>query len=635
MVLTHPPLHLRLALLLALLIASPLLALEPPVPPAAPDVAAVSNDDVPAHSAALFDAKDLPPLEDPVPATPKPAAGPSQNVTLNLINRLVKKGVLSAEDAADLIQQAEADATMAKAQAEANAVANEDAVRVTYIPEVVKTQLRDQIKDEVLAQARTENWAAPSDIPEWSKRIKLFGDIRVRWEGNYYPTGNDNTGSFPNFNAINTGAPFDTSGTQFSPQYNVDRQRERVRLRARIGADINLTDGFSAGFRLVTGENNSPVTANQSLGLASQGQGGNFSKYSIWMDRAFIKYEVGGQPNKNLAIMVGRFDNPFFCTEAIWDDDVGFDGVAFKGKYELFKGFTPFLTAGAFPVFNTDLNFPSNQPGKYKSTDKYLYGGQVGFDLKLKKDVSFKAAVAYYDFEKVEGQLSDPYTPLSTSDAGNTDNTRPSFAQKGNTYMALRNIIPSALNNYGTSQQYQYYGLATPFQELAYTARLDFNNFEPCQVSLIGEYVKNVGFDQPGLSTKAVNNRGPIPTAPMAAATGTTAASTTTASPVGPFEGGDTAWYLKMQLGKSVFEKRGDWNASIGYRYVESDAVVDGLNDSDFGVGGGTNLKGYTITAAIALSPNVKLGASWMSGQQIAGPPLKSDVLQIDLNAKF
>jgi hypothetical protein len=104
---------------------------------------------------------------------------------------------------------------------------------------------------------------------------------------------------------------------------------------------------------------------------------------------------------------------------------------------------------------------------------------------------------------------------------------------------------------------------------------------------------------------------------------------------VGPFEGGDTAWFLSLKLGKSVFEKRGDWNATVGYRYIESDAVVDGLNDSDFGVGGGTNMKGYSIGAALALSANVKLGATWLSGQQIAGPPLKSDVFLLDLNAKF
>src|SRR5262245_57658690 len=42
-----------------------------------------------------------------------PGAGtntPSFNVTINLINRLVQKGLLTKEDAADLLKQAEADA---------------------------------------------------------------------------------------------------------------------------------------------------------------------------------------------------------------------------------------------------------------------------------------------------------------------------------------------------------------------------------------------------------------------------------------------------------------------------------------------------------------------------------------------
>ena len=47
-------------------------------------------------------------------SSPRPK---SQNVTINLINRLVERGVLSAEDARELIQQAENDAAEARAQA--------------------------------------------------------------------------------------------------------------------------------------------------------------------------------------------------------------------------------------------------------------------------------------------------------------------------------------------------------------------------------------------------------------------------------------------------------------------------------------------------------------------------------------
>ena len=81
-------------------------------------------------------------------------------------------------------------------------------------------------------------------------------------------------------------------------------------------------------------------------------------------------------------------------------------------------------------------------------------------------------------------------------------------------------------------------------------------------------------------------------------------------------------------------EAFGDWQAGFGYRYVESDAVVDGFTDSDFG-GGGTNLQGYTLGASMALSRAVRFGLKWMSSDEIVGSPLSTDTLQIDLNAKF
>jgi hypothetical protein len=69
---------------------------------------------------------------------------------------------------------------------------------------------------------------------------------------------------------------------------------------------------------------------------------------------------------------------------------------------------------------------------------------------------------------------------------------------------------------------------------------------------------------------------------------------------------------------------------------VESDAVIDGFTDSDFGgITAGTNLKGYTMSGNLALSPNVWFGIRWMSADEIAGPPLKNDVLQIDVNGRF
>ena len=567
------------------------------------------------------------------------ASSPSFNVTINLIKRMVQKGLLTKEDATDLLKQAEADAAIARVQLQQDAVAAaqivvqqaissgamsdpvpmpDDAVRVTYIPESVKKQIRDEIKTDVMAKAKTENWAAPNAVPGWVTRFRVSGDIRIRGEGDYYPSGNDNTGAFPNFNAINTGSPFDVSGTTFSPQINVDQDRRRIRLRARIGAEIEMGEGFTAGLRIATGDSNTPTSTNQSLGLANQGQGGQFSKYAIWLDRAFLKYEVGGKPSKNLALLAGRFDNPFFSTDLIYDEDVGFDGGALQTSYEVLKGVTPFISGGAFPVFNTDFNFSSNQPAKFKSTDKWLYGLQGGLDLKLRKYLTMKVAGAYYYFDGVEGKLSTPYTPLNSSDAGNTDDRRPSFAQKGNTYTSLRNIVPNASNNFGAINQFQYFGLASKFRPLALTGKVEYTGFEPVTLSLWGEHVKNLGFDRGAINRIAVNNRG----------------SNSTAGTLGNYAGGDTAWILGVKAGSAALQKRGDWQIGFNYRHVESDAVIDGFADSDFGLGG-TNLEGYSLFGTVALSSRFSIGLKWLSADEIAGPPLKSDVLQVDLTGKF
>lgn len=586
---------------------------------------------------------------DLAPPTPSPEPStPSQSVTINLINKLVQRGILTKEDAKEMITQAQAEAETARAQAQAdmfavaqiaavqaasdqiavaqaqNAPPSPDDVRVTYIPEPVKMQIKEEIKLELATDRASAKLAGNFLLPKWVDKVNPFFDLRVRYEGDQFPNGNDASGAFPNFNAINTGLPFDTTGNQFAPQLNADQNRNQFRLRARFGMDINMGENFTSGFRVATGQNNSPVSTNQSMGLANsatQGQGGNFSKYAIWLDRAFLRYDAGKENNKpGLTFWVGRFDNPFFSTPLIWDDDLGFDGAALKAQYEVLPGLTPFVTAGAFVVYNTDFNFSSNQPVKFKSYDKYLYAIQGGFEWKPSVDWKLKVAGAYYYFQNIEGKLSTPYTPQTINDASDTDNSRPSFAQKGNTYMAIRSIIPDASNDFGAINQWQYYGLATKFQDVAITARLDYNGFEPVQISLIGEFVKNLAFNSTDINLIAVNNRGPIDTSGF--------------SPVGPFEGDPTGWMVQMRVGTPSLSKRWDWCVDVGYRWIGSDAVVDGFNDSDFGLGG-TNMKGFTVGGYLALSQNVYVSLRWMGADSIAGPTYKTNIIQFDINSKF
>lgn len=569
------------------------------------------------EASAVLDPSAEAPRPSDLPAEPAPAvapAAPTSSVTVNLINRLVDKKVLTREEADEMIKQAEADAIAvqqaAAAQADVAALPpppSEDEMRVTYIPEVVKNSMRDQIKQELMASAREEKWSEKK-YPEWTERFRPFGDIRLRFQGDYFPSGNDATGSFPNFNAINTGSPYDVSPSNpnFAPQYNVDEDRERTRLRARFGTDIMLGNGFNSGIRIATGNNTSPISTNQTLG----GSGGNFSKYAIWLDRAFLSYDAGPGDGQELTFLAGRFDNPFFSTDMQWDNDIGFDGLAVRGKVRINDKTSTFFTAGYFPVYNTDFNIASNQPSKFPSTDKWLAGAQIGVDWKIDDDWKTKFSVAYYAYDKVQGKVSDPFVPLSANDAGNTDSTRPSFAQRGNTYIALRDIVPDSANDFGNINQFQYFGLASEFENLTITGKLEYDGYDPVILALVGEVTKNLAFDVN--EATAIGNRGPD----------------------NVYEGGDLAWYTSFQIGKPAFEKFGDWQAAVGYRYVESDAVIDAFTDSNFGLGS-TNAQGFTIGGSMALSPLVRIALTWLSSNEITGPPLSSDTLQFDISAKF
>ena len=99
--------------------------------------------------------------------------------------------------------------------------------------------------------------------------------------------------------------------------------------------------------------------------------------------------------------------------------------------------------------------------------------------------------------------------PLTASDQGNTDDSRPAFAQKGNTYFPIRDILPTADNNFGTTKQFQYFGLATPYHEIDIAGTLDYARFDPFHLSVFGEFVKNVAFDHGSINAIAINNRGP------------------------------------------------------------------------------------------------------------------------------
>lgn len=571
-----------------------------------------------------------------VVASPPPAGagrGQAETTVMALIRLLVAQGVLTPEKADQLIRQAEAEAAAGATQgaasgvglggaglggavvgggaagAAAGAAAGGETVRVPYIPEPVRKQIREEVKQEVMIQAQAENWAAPNQYPDWVERFSFEGDIRLRYEHDGFA---NNNAPLVNFNAINTGPPFDTSpsNTQNPPLLNTDEDRNRFLLRGRLGTTAVVDDDVRATFRIASGNDSGPVSTNQTLGSApTNGQGSNFSKYNLWLDRAFLRFT----PLDNLIIDAGRAPNPFFATELIWDEDLNFDGLSARYSFKAADGIEPFFTLGGFPVYNTDFNFSTYDVDKESSHDRYMMGVQGGVGGKPSNNIQYKIGLAYYHFFNMNGELSSPCLLLVQSDQCDSDITRQQYQQKGNTYFALRDIIPNEANNFGAVNQWQYFGLASQFHELAVTGRLDLTHYDPIHVVLDGEFVANLGYDR-----DTIRRRNPV----------------NNLDDDDDFDGGNLGFLSRVTVGHPIMEKLWDWNVSLAYRYLESDAVVDGLTDSDFNLGG-TNAKGFVLAGNLGVAKNTWLRARWLSSDEVSGPPVGIDIFQLDLNARF
>ncbi|WHS58314.1 putative porin [Pseudomonas sp. G2-4] len=538
------------------------------------------------------------------------APAPSENATINLIRLLVQQGVLKQDQADGLIAQAEREAVQARQAATAVAVAPSGApgdVRVQYVPNIVREQIRDQVKAEVMATAKQENWAQPNTFPDWVSRISFDGDIRLRDESRYYSGANSN--EIVDFARLNDRGPYDVnpnSSSNLPPLLNTREDRENLfRLRARLGMKAVIAPEWTAGIRIGTGSDNNPVSTTQTLG-------GGFGKKDIWLDQGYLTWK----PSEELTLTGGRIANPFYSTDLLYSGDLNFDGVAAIFNRKLNQDFGLFGTVGAFPVEYTNDTSTSNGTDKEESDNKWLYGVQLGANWAINDSNRVKGALAYYRFDDIEGKRSSPCEPWSGDPGCDSDGSRVAFMQKGNTVFLLRDITPNPLNP-STTPQPQYVGLASEFNLLDLNLAWDTDLPEDLKLRSQAHYVHNLGYDEGEMRKRSegqfANNL----------------------NENGEVESGANAWMLQFTLGNSLELKRqGDWNLFAGYKYIQPDALPDGFNDSSFHLGG-TNAKGYFLGGNYGLASNVFATGRWLSSEAVYGAPYDIDVLQLEINTRF
>lgn len=379
--------------------------------------------------------------------------------TLALIDALVAKGILTEDAAKTMVAGAE---QKGKEQAAAQAEAERNVVRVPYIPEVVKREIREQIRQEVVAQAKTERWGDVNAVPEWIGRLKWEGDLRLRYQGDLFADGNAPP------------AVFQATGVSLS---NTEEDRHRWRLRARLGLLGKISDQVSAGIRITTGNTSDPVSTNQTLGTSN-------NKYTLVLDRAFLKVD----PFDWLSLSGGRVPNPFFSTDLVWDDDLNFEGLAATFRPWPHESMTlkPFFSVGAFPLQEIESSATN------LAKDKWLYAAQAGLDWRSGANTRWRFGLAYYDYRNVSG-VRNP-SPLAN---GFHDATAPQSRQKGNSLY----VIDTDANNNGTADD-PVWGLAADYRLVNFTAMADLAHYDPIHVILSADVVKNVGYDKSAMAAR-------------------------------------------------------------------------------------------------------------------------------------
>jgi hypothetical protein len=506
-----------------------------------------------------------------------------RNTVVNLLDALVQQGVVTREQAQKMVADAQGRAEREVQARQAEDADADGAVRVTYVPQVVKDEISAQVREEirpqvvedVVAQARAEEWGVPAALPDWIRGLRMGGDVRVRQQFDTFASDNAEF-AYLDFLTVNEKGGIGKAGTDAF--LNTTEDRLRTRARARFGVEAQLGDGFTAGLRLATGNFRDPVSTNQTLAQAG-------GRYSFGVEQAYLRYDArDGSEWSWLSFGAGRMANPFLTTDLVFDGDLTFEG--FTGSYRYaFASSAPadhhaFVTLGAFPIEEVELS----------SDDKWLYAAQLGAYWRFDNELLLRGGVAYYAYDNITGIRN-------AFDSTVFDYTAPVWLQKGNTLFDIRNDADPATN---------LFALAADYELVDVVLGLDLPLFTDYQLSLMADYVTNVGYDRNDVRARTGID----------------------------IEGRTDGYSVELGFGTPALDRRHAWRAALRYRYLQRDAVLDAFADSDFHLGG-TDSEGYVLRGDYALGRKVYVTLRYLSANEIDGPPLGIDVWQLDLNGRF
>jgi hypothetical protein len=402
--------------------------------------------------------------------------------------------------------------------------------------------------------------------------LKLYGDLRLRYQ---YDSKDNQL------------LPHDGGGSNVS-------QQNRWRFRLRVNADFKLGETVFGGVELATGH---PADS------ANQTYDEGFDDYNIFISKAYL----GWKPNDWFTLLGGKFTNPFYTTDLVWDPDITPNGateiIAFhklfgggesggggyskdgKAIKEVVAPELPWeltLVAGQF-IYDDNKEFAG--PDSDLSTDAYLFETQLIGSYKFD---SFKITFAPAWLTYINGTLTD------------LDNNNP-----------FNDPVPGL----GATRDLNL--LLAPGDVTFKVAGVKTKFFWDFSYNIDGNKRVQDIYGQrfaPGVPQHTTED--------------------------------DFAYSVGLQIGEN--KKAGDWSFILNWRATGLGSVDPNLNESDF-VQGELNTRGWKVGASYSLTDfsnlTVTYGYAWNLRDSLVGPLVTGSngvadsnevqLLQVDLNVKF
>ena len=440
-----------------------------------------------------------------------------------LIQLLQTKGVLSEQDLTAL-KQPTAPVVVATPAVSAAPDVTERLSRLESQQQTLEAQQHAQAEQQTKTAEELKKTTV-ADVKksiDWLNRFSFSGDMRNRFEGIYQSHG-------PNATA-----------------------RNRERLRLRFGVTAKVTDEVLAGFRLVSGDPNDPISNMQTLGDA-------FTKKPISLDQAYITLSpkqsigLGDWAWTPISITAGKFANPLFKpralipSEMLWDEDLMPEGTT--ETLTVFEGTTGVLRRLQLHAIQWTAREIAS------AADSWVFGGQAVAVLQASPALRWTGGLGQYYYAKSD----------VLAQSRNTNNslklTNSVILRDGTIVPGGQLIVPGS----GGKQIKQYLG---GFNIMNGSFQLEYDTSHPrWPFTLMGDFAHN--FD-------AKNGK-------------------------------DFAFWAGASLGAT--KDPGDWAFSALWTYTDTNSVVSYFSYSDYGRDGGTNLQGPAVRVDYMLYPRFVLTA--------------------------